>query len=130
MDPNLFHLDWERVFEVLVTIVILSFLMERALAVFFETRIFISKAAEKSVKEFLAVIVGAIICIIWKFDAFSMILLQEKTTIFGAVMTGAVIAGGSKASIRLFRDVLEFRSSAESERQAKLKKRIEGGGPK
>ena len=41
MDPNLFHLDWGRVFEVLVAIVIMAFLMERALAVLFESRIFI-----------------------------------------------------------------------------------------
>ena len=42
MDPNLFHLDWERVSEVLVAIVILAFLLERALAVLFESRFFIS----------------------------------------------------------------------------------------
>ena len=32
-DPNLFALNWETVFEVLATIVILAFLLERALAV-------------------------------------------------------------------------------------------------
>jgi len=128
MDPNLFHLDWERMFEVLVTIVILSFLLERALAVFFETRVFINKVAEKSIKEILAVAAGALVCIIWEFDAFSMILLQEKVTIFGEVLTGSVIAGGSKASIKLFRDVLKFMSSAESQRQTRLKKEVEGGG--
>jgi hypothetical protein len=126
MDPNLFHLDWERVFEVLVTIVVLSFLLERALAVLFETRIFIKKVAEKSVKELMAFIAGAVVCILWKFDAFSMVLLQDKVTIFGAVITGAVIAGGSKASIRLFRDLLKFMSSAEAERQVKLKKKVRG----
>ena len=31
MDPNLFHIDFERLMEVLITIVILSFFVERAL---------------------------------------------------------------------------------------------------
>jgi hypothetical protein len=43
MDLNLFHLDYERLFEVLVTIVILSFFIERALLVLFESRFFIER---------------------------------------------------------------------------------------
>ena len=43
MDPNLFHLDWERVGEVLTAIVVLSFVLERALAVPFESRLLINK---------------------------------------------------------------------------------------
>jgi hypothetical protein len=33
MDPNLFSLDWARVAEVLATIVVLSFILERALSI-------------------------------------------------------------------------------------------------
>jgi hypothetical protein len=130
MDPNLFHLDWERVFEVLVTIVIMSFLLERALAVLFETRLFVYKLAGKSCKELIALVVGVIVCLIWKFDAVSMIFLRDKVTIYGAVITGAIIAGGSKASVKLFRDVLGFMSSAEAKRQAALKAECQGGTPK
>ena len=38
MDPNLFHIDMGRLFEVLVGIIVLSFFLERALAVIFEHR--------------------------------------------------------------------------------------------
>ena len=38
MDPNLIHLDYEKLFEVLITIVIFSFFVERALSVVFEMR--------------------------------------------------------------------------------------------
>lgn len=38
MDPNLFHLDWERTFEVLLTIAVLAFFVERAFAPLFENR--------------------------------------------------------------------------------------------
>ena len=43
MDPNLFHLDYEKLFEVLITIVILSLFIERALSILFESRFFIER---------------------------------------------------------------------------------------
>ena len=127
MDPNLFHLDWERTFEALVTIVIMAFLIERALALLFETRIFIKIAQGKSFKELIAFAVAAIICIQWEFDAISMILLSERVTIFGSIVTGAIIAGGSKASIKLFKDIMGFMSTAESERISEKKKNKQEG---
>lgn len=121
MDPNLFHVDWERVIEVLSVIVILSFLLERALAPFFESRLFIGRLKQKGIKEMIAVILGATICIVWQFDAISVIVLKDSMTLFGEIITGAVIAGGSKASIKLFRDVLNFKSTAQEESDEKKK---------
>lgn len=117
MDPNLFHLDWERLFEVLIMIVILAFLLERALALLFETRVFINHVKGKSLKELIAFVVAALVCLFWDFDALSMIFLKSEVTIYGAVITGAIVAGGSKASIKLFRDILGFKSTAEAARQ-------------
>ena len=37
MDPNLFYLDWERTFEALVGIIVLSFFIERTLSLVFES---------------------------------------------------------------------------------------------
>ena len=127
MDPNLFHIDWERLFEVLVAIVVVSFLVERALALLFETRFFIKHAQGKSLKELLAFIAGVVICWYWDFDAFSMIFLKEQVTVVGVVITGAIVAGGSKASIKLFRDLLGFRSTAEETRLKSLEGRQKGG---
>ncbi|HSL83529.1 MAG TPA: hypothetical protein VLF66_12200 [Thermoanaerobaculia bacterium] len=120
-DPNLFHLDWNRTFEVLLVIVILSFLVERALAIVFESRLFLSWAKRRedegrgSAKALFAFAVSALVCVFWKLDAFSVILLQEHTTILGAILTGAIVAGGSKASVKLFVDVLGVRSTAYRE---------------
>lgn len=112
MDPNLFHLDWERVLEVLAAIVVLAFLLERALAVVFESRLWVNSRMDRSVgKEAIALLLGGGICYVWKFDAVSMVILSDKTTLFGEILTGAVIAGGSKASIRLFRDWMQVGSS-------------------
>lgn len=116
MDPNLFHLDWNRLLEVLATIVVLAFILERALSPLFESRFFInSKLKDKSLKETLGFIVCAAVCVGWEFDAISMILLRSRVSVIGAIITGAVIAGGSKASIKLFRDVLGFKSTAQRE---------------
>ena len=42
-------------------------------------------------------------------------------TLFGEILTGAVIAGGSKASIKLFREVMGFKSTAQEEVDDKKK---------
>jgi hypothetical protein len=178
MDPNLFHLDWERTLEALVGIIVLSFLVERACALLFESRWWISQfedarvgnlrgnndnvpsgesipsadesaasvaenpsttennqsktkakeaggLAEQKVlageryplKEFIVFVLSLIICWVWTFDAVSIIMLSERTRLAGIIVTAAVVAGGSKASIALFHDLLRVRSSANEERK-------------
>lgn len=121
MDPNLFHLDWERVAEVLAGIVIMAFVLERALALLFETRYYIVRAQGKNLKELIAFVLGILVCWYWEFDAISMIFLKERTTILGVAVTGAVVAGGSKGAIKLFKNTLGFMSEAEQDRQDKRK---------
>ena len=129
MDPNLFFLDYERLFEVLVTITVFSFLVERALSVIFESRWFIdayeANQIRKGLKEVIALAVSIALCVFWQFDAISIIVVSKaEMQIPGYILTGAVIAGGSKASIKLFKDVMGFMSSAEKERkEAKTKKK-------
>ena len=115
MDPNMFHIDWERLFEVLITIVVLSFFVERALAIVFENRHFVGKLKGKGIKEPIAFGLAFLVCWYWEFDALSMTILTEKTSLLGEAITGAVIAGGSKASIKLFHDLMEVRSTAARE---------------
>lgn len=110
MDPNLFHLDAERLTEVLFAIVVLSLLVERALSILFESRFFIDRFEKKSLKELIAFAVIAAICWQWDFDALSILLVQEKTSLYGSIITGAIVAGGSKGSVKLFRDILGISS--------------------
>ena len=118
MDPNLFHVDGERLIEVLFTIVVLSFIVERALSILFESRFFLDRFEGKSLKELIAFAAGALICWQWEFDAISILLVQEKMSIYGEIITGAVIAGGSKGSVKLFQDVLNIKSKAAKEKSA------------
>src|SRR5690606_10776099 len=105
MDPNLFRIDGEQLFEVLVAIIVMSFFIERALALVFENRWFVERLAGKGLKEVIAFGLAFAICRRWDFDAVSVVILAEKTNALGHAVTAAVVAGGSKASIRLFHDV-------------------------
>ena len=123
-DPNLFHLNWERTAEALTAIVVLSLLVERFLAIIFDSRWFINVLDGAHIQELIALIFAATVCIVWDFDAVGMIILADETNWFGCFITGGVVAGGSKASVKLFRDVLGFKSTA---RQLKEKGKIGAG---
>lgn len=143
IDPNLFRVDFPQMTEVIIMIVILSFLVERALSVIFESRIFIEKTEDgeiiesmrkksdlpiddtmrkrkkkRGLKEFIAFIVSVAICFIWNFDALSIIMKSDTMSYFGYIITGGVIAGGSKGSIVIFKQWLGIMSSAEEARIA------------
>lgn len=115
MDPNLFHLDWDRLLEVIFTVVAISIFLERALSLLFEHRWFIAKLDKKGFKEPIAFACALAICRLWEFDALSMIILQDKVTLLGEIITAGVIAGGSKGSVALFRTYLGWKSTAAAE---------------
>lgn len=112
MDPTLFRIDWEVLAEVLTTIIVLSFFVERALSIVFEHRLFVKSLDEKGLKEPIALIASFAVVKLWNFDALSIVLNSDKTSWLGYLITAAVIAGGSKASIKLFHDVLKTKSAA------------------
>lgn len=129
MDPNLFHVDWDRLFEVLIAIIVLSFFLERGLALLFENRAFVNKFQGKGIKEPIAFVLAFVICWRWDFDAVSIVILSESTTLLGKAITAGIIAGGSKASIKLFHDVMKVKSSAKKEyEEAKAVSGPDGGG--
>jgi len=130
MDQNIFHIDWFRLLEVLAGIVVLSFLLERALSLLFESRFFIKRFSAKGLKELIAFVLCAAVCMVWHLDAISLIFAGEGTNIFGEIITGAIVAGGSKASIVLFRNVMGIMSNAERLRMAQKKKEIGEAGIK
>ena len=112
MDPNFIHLDWERTFEALMLVAVVSIIIERSLSVLFQNRIYIERIHRDGMKETIALVVSIAVCIAWKFDAMGMILLTETTTMLGYFVTGAVVAGGSKGSLKLFQDVFGLQSTA------------------
>lgn len=118
VDPNLFHLNWERTFEGLALVIILAFVVERVLALLFESKPFIVRMDHSGVKEVIAAVVSIVICVSWQFDVISVMILTPETTDLGYALTGLLIAGGSKASIKLFHDLLNVKSTTYAHRYA------------
>lgn len=137
VDPNLFFLDFERVSEVLLTLFILALLIERALALVFESRAFIERVAytvkheggrdtgtitdaqprNRGVKELIALGTSFFVCWWWDFDALSVLLpvSHSTMTLMGMLITAMIIAGGSKGAAKLFSDWMGIKSSAQKE---------------
>jgi hypothetical protein len=100
------EIDNSAILSSFMLLTILSVLIERSLALFFEQK-HISKVLEgKGVKELIAFGVCYFVCIQWSIDIISMILKIDSSKAIGFVLTAAAIAGGSKASIKLFQDVI------------------------
>jgi hypothetical protein len=126
MDPILFGMDADVVGEVLGTIIVLSLFVERFLAPFFEWRTVIVKIEGKGVKEPVAFIASLLVAYTYGFDAMAIMFKEEANSWLGYILTAGIIAGGSKGSIKLFRDYLGWKSSARSELEESRKEAAKG----
>lgn len=113
-----FVIDSERLFNVLIVIVIASFLIERALALVFESKWLVEQLSSRGLKEPIAFAVSFVVCRHWDFDAISVLFGKGGSQQWGHVLTAAIIAGGSKASLVLFHNVIGAMSNAEAERRS------------
>ena len=132
-----FIVDYNLLIQVLTTIVIMSFFIERSLSVIFGSEFFLkwydptfaqglavikeinlTGSKKSGIKELISIIVSISFVIYWEFDAITILFETYDTPQpFGYVVSGLIIAGGSKASIKLFQEVLGFHSSAEKRRK-------------
>tara|TARA_A100001391_G_scaffold111468_2_gene74815 strand:- start:18 stop:407 length:390 start_codon:yes stop_codon:yes gene_type:complete len=115
--PDLFAINWDTLAEALIVVVVLSFVIERALSLVFEHRKFIERFDEANVKEVIALGVSLGVVMKWQFDLISIIFIGEKNTFLGYLITAGVIAGGSKGAVKLFHDVLGMKSSARLDKE-------------
>lgn len=107
-------MDMELTFEVLTILSALAIFIERALSLIFEHRLFVHYFQNKGLKEAIAFGVSFLVVKHWNFDAIGLSFHEEASTL-GFVLTAAIIAGGSKASITLFRDFFKIKSRAFQE---------------
>lgn len=112
IDPNLFALQWDVLIEVLTLVVVIAFVVERVLAVLFETRIWLKlsheqhKKGQGTYKPLIAFIAALIVCTQFQIDLMAVLLSHPHVSFLGEAITAGVIAGGSKASLKLFKDIL------------------------
>jgi len=102
-----FHLDYGLLAEVFGALLLLAFVLERGLSVLFESDIY-AKLHNRGLKAPIAVLGAVLLCWQLHFDALGTIFHQEAVTWAGLIVTGLVIAGGSKAVIKLMHDVLKI----------------------
>lgn len=110
MDPSLFRIDWAVLAEAMAVIIVLSFFVERALSLVFEHRLYVRHLNDTGLKEPIALALSYAVVSGWQFDALAVILRADENTWWGYLITAAIVAGGSKASIKLFHDLLKVKS--------------------
>ena len=118
-DLNYFALDWNQAAEVLGAIVMLAIFIERGLTLVFENDWYRKRFGDRRIKEAIAFIVALLACVAFRFDAVGILMKQESWSVIGLVLTAGVIAGGSKASIKVFTDVFGIRNLTPEEDEQK-----------
>ena len=120
IDPGLFAIQWDILIEVLVLVVVISFIAERFLALLFETHWWLKWSHQRKTnnqggtgKPLIAFVFSLIICFVFQIDVMAVLMNHPHASLLGEIITAGVIAGGSKASLKLFRDVLDIKKEYE-----------------
>ena len=107
LNPLYFKLDYALLAEVFAALLFLSFAIERALSVVFESPYY-DRLQGLGLKSVIATAVSLASCWYLHFDLFAIVFHQEQTTVLGYVLTALVIAGGSKGVMALMRQVFRI----------------------
>jgi len=121
-------MSYDSFIDIALLLIFLSFVVERSLAIFFETEAYINiKNKPEYIKPLLAVMFSLLFLYVTNIDPMKLIPEEiiVKTdsvqviaikSIISTFLFALVISGGSKASLKLFKDVLQVRSGAEKRR--------------
>ena len=112
--------QWELLTTDLVLVVLLAFLVERALAVFFDMEKVEPVVSRHDLKPVLAMIVSVALCYGLEINLIAAMAkngapLKETVSFVGYVITGLIVAGGAAGAVKLFQDVLGLRRSLRDE---------------
>lgn len=118
-------------FDTVLLVIILGMMLDRALAVIFENRVFLATGYARH-RALLTLVSAIALAWIYRIDLFSMIAEGVfSSNVPGIVLTGAFMAGASTASTRIISDLLQVRSRAQdmfaAQRQLDATKRATTG---
>lgn len=112
-------MEWEPVVNELVKVVVLAFLVERALAVIFDMERVEPKLEHRDLKPVIAVAASIALCYGLEINVVGKLApgapLANNLEWLGIAVTGLVVAGGSAGAVKLLQDVLGFRRSTRDE---------------
>lgn len=116
-------MDFSQFTEAILKLIFTAFLVERSLSLFFEQRWFIQKTKSRpNIRSFIALFYSMLF--VYATDL-NIVYFIERDSLTGdelerciksiilLFITAAFVAGGSKASLKLFRDVMKIRSMDE-----------------
>jgi len=112
--PPILPVNGNEVFTILWVIVVLAFMVERALAVPFEHRAWQALERDfhlRGLKELLAVLLAYQIGARTGFDALAL-MFHQPSDLQTRLVTALIIAGGSKGAVKLMQDVLGIKKPA------------------
>jgi len=100
------QVNTSAILDSLLLVTVFAIILERSLALVFEQKRIAEILKGKGLKEIIAFSVCFAVCRLWGIDIISSIMSLPEGRMLGFVLTAAAIAGGSKASIKLFQDVI------------------------
>ena len=95
----------ERVGTAFALMIIVSMLVERSLAFFFNWKIYQKYLGGKGFKVPITAIVCFLVCKSHPFDAMSIVFGRDEITMLGILITTGFLAGGSKYIAETFGDL-------------------------
>ncbi len=131
-------MSWNAFGQSMLLLIMASFLVERSLAVIFETRFYILKfGANRQLKPLIAIFYATAFVAVIDINLAEVIrqagdenadysytwtgdYVDQIRNVLVVILTGIFIAGGSKASLKLFRDVWDIKSSEEATRNQSI----------
>ncbi len=120
----LLPVNGNEVFTILWIIVVLSFMVERALAVLFEHRLWLRLETQfqlKGLKELVAVLLTYQLGARTGFDALAL-MFHQPSVLQTRLVTALIIAGGSKGAVKLMQDVLGIKKPPDGDARPKNRK--------
>lgn len=106
---DLTTLTGDHVWKILYLITILAFMIERALAVVFEHRLWLNWIGRfRGLKEFVTILAAWKITSWAHFDALALLVGQPSVG-RSRLVTALIVAGGSKGAVRLMQEYLDIR---------------------
>jgi hypothetical protein len=117
--PTLPDAFWDRLTTELILVVLLAFLIERALAVIFDMEKVEPTVSRLDLKPIIAMIVSVALCYGLKINVIAAMAKGAaplgNLEWLGYAITGLIVAGGSAGAVKLFQEVLGFRRSLRDE---------------
>ncbi len=110
--------SWDAILWILIKVSILSLVIERALYVVFEWKVFerfekflFDRGEWLDVKPPISMAIGVLLAFLVGIDLVSMLFSTVEPTTAGMIVTGLYIAGGSKAVFLMFKRMRELRDA-------------------